>query len=46
MRVQCRITTEDPENKFIPDYGRIHTYRSAGGFGMRLDGGIGVSPAR
>jgi pyruvate carboxylase len=39
--VQCRITTEDPENKFQPDYGRILTYRSAGGFGVRLDGGMG-----
>ncbi len=39
--VQCRITTEDPENKFQPDYGRILTYRSAGGFGIRLDGGMG-----
>jgi pyruvate carboxylase len=39
--VQCRITTEDPENKFTPDYGRILTYRSAGGFGIRLDGGMG-----
>ena len=31
--IQCRITTEDPENQFIPDYGRLTTYRSAGGFG-------------
>src|SRR5205814_1554929 len=36
---QCRITTEDPENNFIPDYGRLSTYRSAAGFGVRLDGG-------
>ena len=41
--VQCRITTEDPENKFQPDYGRILTYRSAGGFGIRLDGGMGYA---
>ena len=41
--VQCRITTEDPENKFQPDYGRILTYRSAGGFGVRLDGGMGYA---
>ncbi len=41
--VQCRITTEDPENKFTPDYGRILTYRSSGGFGLRLDGGMGAS---
>ncbi|MBK9167930.1 MAG: pyruvate carboxylase [Bryobacterales bacterium] len=37
--VQCRITTEDPENHFRPDYGKIHTYRSPAGFGVRLDGG-------
>jgi len=38
--VQARVTTEDPENKFIPNYGRILTYRSAAGFGIRLDGGM------
>ncbi len=38
--VQCRITTEDPENKFTPDYGRILTYRSAARFRIRLDGGM------
>jgi pyruvate carboxylase len=43
--VQCRVTTEDPENKFAPDYGRISTYRSAGGFGLRLDGGMGFGGA-
>ena len=43
--VQCRITTEDPENKFQPDYGSILTYRSAGGFGVRLDGGMGYGGA-
>jgi len=37
--LQCRVTTEDPENKFIPDYGRIITKREATGFGIRLDGG-------
>ncbi|HSP39817.1 MAG TPA: biotin carboxylase N-terminal domain-containing protein, partial [Gillisia sp.] len=37
--VQCRITTEDPSNDFKPDYGTITTYRSASGFGIRLDGG-------
>lgn len=41
--VQCRVTTEDPENKFNPDYGRILTYRSSGGFGIRLDGGMGYA---
>lgn len=37
--IQCRITTEDPANHFIPDYGRLSTYRSPAGFGIRLDGG-------
>jgi pyruvate carboxylase len=37
--MQCRITTEDPSNHFVPDYGKIHTYRSPAGFGIRLDGG-------
>ena len=43
--VQCRVTTEDPENKFTPDYGRILTYRSTGGQGVRLDGGMGYAGA-
>jgi pyruvate carboxylase len=43
--IQCRITTEDPENQFIPDYGRITTYRSPGGFSIRLDGGNGFGGA-
>jgi pyruvate carboxylase len=43
--IQCRITTEDPENQFIPDYGRLTTYRSAGGFAIRLDGGNGFGGA-
>jgi len=43
--VQCRITTEDPENGFTPDYGRITAYRSAAGFGLRLDGGTAYSGA-
>ena len=43
--IQCRITTEDPENKFTPDYGKILAYRSPGGFGIRLDGGMGASGA-
>ncbi|MBO6495570.1 MAG: pyruvate carboxylase [Roseivirga sp.] len=37
--IQCRITTEDPENNFKPDYGTIIAYRSPGGFGIRLDAG-------
>ena len=36
--LQCRVTTEDPSNNFTPDYGKITTYRSPGGFGIRLDG--------
>ncbi|WP_225919498.1 pyruvate carboxylase [Actomonas aquatica] len=43
--LQCRITTEDPENKFVPDYGRIQAYRSPGGLGVRLDGGMGFAGA-
>lgn len=41
--VQCRITTEDPENNFKPDYGTLITYRNAGGFGIRLDEGSAYS---
>ncbi|MCD5002440.1 pyruvate carboxylase [Enterococcus saccharolyticus] len=37
--IQCRITTEDPLNSFMPDTGKIDTYRSPGGFGVRLDVG-------
>jgi pyruvate carboxylase len=37
--IQCRITTEDPANSFAPDFGVITTYRSAAGFGVRLDAG-------
>jgi len=37
--IQCRITTEDPENNFKPDYGTLIAYRSASGFGIRLDAG-------
>ncbi|GAA4532811.1 pyruvate carboxylase [Chelativorans composti] len=43
--LQCRITTEDPEQNFIPDYGRITGYRSAAGFGVRLDGGTAYTGA-
>lgn len=43
--LQCRVTTEDPENNFVPDYGRITTYRSAGGFGVRLDSGTAYAGA-
>ncbi|MFB0903872.1 MAG: pyruvate carboxylase [Nonlabens sp.] len=37
--MQCRLTTEDPSNDFTPDYGKITTYRSAAGMGIRLDAG-------
>jgi pyruvate carboxylase len=43
--MQCRVTTEDPENGFIPDYGRISAYRSPAGFGVRLDAGTAYSGA-
>ena len=43
--IQCRITTEDPANNFTPDFGKILTYRSAGGFGVRLDGALGTNNA-
>lgn len=43
--IQCRITTEDPGNGFTPDFGKILTYRSAGGFGVRLDGALGTNNA-
>ncbi len=43
--MQCRITTEDPENNFIPDYGRIAAYRSPAGFGVRLDAGTAYAGA-
>lgn len=47
--IQCRITTEDPQNDFKPDYGTIIAYRHAGGYGIRLDEGssyqgVKVSP--
>ena len=47
--LQCRVTTEDAANNFVPDYGKIHTYRSPAGFGIRLDaasayGGAVISP--
>ncbi|HEA21905.1 MAG TPA: pyruvate carboxylase [Pricia antarctica] len=49
VALQCRITTEDPSNDFKPDYGIVTTYRSASGFGIRLDAGsiyqgVAISP--
>ncbi len=43
--VQCRVTTEDPANNFMPDYGRVTHYRSSGGMGIRLDAGSAFSGA-
>ncbi|HAK56063.1 MAG TPA: pyruvate carboxylase, partial [Acidobacteria bacterium] len=43
--IQCRVTTEVPENSFIPDYGKITHYRSPGGMGVRLDAGTAFSGA-
>ncbi|OGB01442.1 MAG: pyruvate carboxylase [Burkholderiales bacterium RIFCSPHIGHO2_12_FULL_63_20] len=43
--LQCRVTTEDPERNFVPDYGRLSTYRSSGGFGLRLDSGTAYAGA-
>ena len=43
--IQCRITTEDPSQGFRPDTGKIEVYRSAGGNGVRLDGGNGFAGA-
>jgi pyruvate carboxylase len=44
--IQCRVTTEDPQNDFVPDTGRIEAYRSASGMGIRIDGGSGYAGAR
>jgi pyruvate carboxylase len=46
VALQCRITTEDPNAGFRPDTGRITTYRSPGGAGVRLDGGSIAQGAR
>jgi len=43
--LQCRVTSEDPEHNFVPDYGRITAYRSPAGFGIRLDAGTAYSGA-
>jgi pyruvate carboxylase len=43
--LQCRVTTEDPENGFTPDYGKITAYRSPAGFGIRLDAGTAYAGA-
>lgn len=43
--LQCRVTTEDPEDNFTPDYGQLTAYRSAAGFGVRLDAGTAYGNA-
>jgi len=43
--MQCRITTEDPQNNFAPTYGQLTAYRPATGFGVRLDGGTAYTGA-
>jgi len=43
--LQCRVTTEDPQQNFAPDYGKLSTYRSPAGFGIRLDGGTAYAGA-
>jgi pyruvate carboxylase len=43
--VQCRVTTEDPANNFLPDYGKLSNYRSASGMGIRLDAGTAFTGA-
>jgi pyruvate carboxylase len=43
--LQCRVTTENPESGFLPDYGRLAEYRSAAGFGVRLDAGTAYGGA-
>jgi len=45
VAIQCRVTTEDPTNNFSPDIGKITTYRSGGGLGVRLDAGNAFSGA-
>ncbi len=45
VALQSRITSEDPANNFTPDYGRITSYRSPAGYGVRLDGGTAYSGA-
>ncbi|MEO5335930.1 MAG: pyruvate carboxylase [Magnetospirillum sp. WYHS-4] len=44
--LQCRVTAEDPESDFAPDYGQITAYRSPAGFGIRLDAGTAYTGAR
>ncbi|MCF6136967.1 pyruvate carboxylase [Pseudalkalibacillus berkeleyi] len=45
VAIQCRVTTEDPANNFMPDTGKIMAYRTGGGFGVRLDAGNGFQGA-
>lgn len=43
--VQCRLTTEDPKNGFMPDYGKLTAYRAGTGFGVRVDSGTAYTGA-
>jgi len=45
LAIQCRITTENPENRFLPDFGQLIAYRSPGGLGVRLDAGSAFAGA-
>jgi pyruvate carboxylase len=45
VAIQCRVTTENPANNFVPDYGRLSNYRSASGMGIRLDAGSAYTGA-
>src|SRR5690606_33964341 len=45
VAIECRVTTEDPSNRLMPDYGRVTHSRSAGGMGVRLDAGTALSGA-
>jgi acetyl-CoA carboxylase biotin carboxylase subunit len=38
--LECRITSEDPANGFLPSTGRLERLRIPGGPGVRWDGGV------
>ena len=45
VAIECRITTENVLNNFLPDTGKIEVYKTGGGPGVRLDGGNGFTGA-